>query len=114
MIVDIGGGTTEVAVMSMGGVVVSRSLRVAGDELDQSIVQYVRNKYNVLIGERVAEQIKWNIGSAFPLPVEKTVEVRGRNLVNGPAGVDRNLLGGSTRSAPTTCAGDRGNHQGCP
>ncbi len=83
MIVDIGGGTTEVAVMSMGGVVVSRSLRVAGDELDQSVVQYVRNKYNVLIGERVAEQIKWNIGSAFPLPVEKTVEVRGRNLVTG-------------------------------
>ena len=83
MIVDIGGGTTEVAVLSMGGVVVSRSLRVAGDEMDQDIVQYVRNKYNVLIGERVAEQIKWNIGSAFPLPVEKTIEVRGRNMVTG-------------------------------
>ncbi len=83
MIVDIGGGTTEVAVMSMGGVVVSRSLRVAGDEMDQDVVQYIRNKYNVLIGERVAEQIKWSIGSAFPLPVEKTVEVRGRNLVTG-------------------------------
>ena len=83
MIVDIGGGTTEVAVLSMNGVVVSRSLRVAGDELDSDIVQYVRNKYNILIGERVAEQIKWNIGSAFPLPVEKTVEVRGRNLVTG-------------------------------
>ncbi len=83
MIVDIGGGTTEVAVLSMGGVAVSRSLRVAGDEMDQDIVQYVRNKYNVLIGERVAEQVKWNIGSAFPLPVEKTVEVRGRNMVTG-------------------------------
>jgi len=83
MVVDIGGGTTEVAVMSMGGVVVSRSLRVAGDELDQAIVQYVRNKYNVLVGERVAEQVKWNIGSAFPLPIERTVEMRGRNLVNG-------------------------------
>jgi rod shape-determining protein MreB len=83
MIVDIGGGTTEVAVMSMGGVVVSRSLRVAGDEMDQDIVQYLRNKYNVLIGERVAEQIKWNIGSVFPLPIEKTVEIRGRNLVTG-------------------------------
>jgi rod shape-determining protein MreB len=83
MIVDIGGGTTEVAVLSMGGVVVSRSLRVAGDEMDQSIVQYIRNKYNVLIGERIAEQVKWNIGSAFPLPIEKTVEVRGRNLVTG-------------------------------
>ncbi|MGA2505418.1 MAG: rod shape-determining protein [Anaerolineales bacterium] len=83
MIVDIGGGTTEVAAISMGGVVVSRSLRVAGDEMDQDIVQYIRNKYNVLVGERVAEQIKWNIGSAFPLPVEKTVEARGRNLVTG-------------------------------
>lgn len=83
MIVDIGGGTTEVAVLSMGGVVVSRSLRVAGDEMDQDIVQYLRNKYNVLVGERVAEQVKWNIGSAFPLPVEKTAEVRGRNLVTG-------------------------------
>jgi rod shape-determining protein MreB len=83
MIVDIGGGTTEVAVLSMGGVVVSRSLRVAGDEMDQDIVQYLRNKYNILIGERVAEQVKWDIGSAFPLPVEKTVEVRGRNMVTG-------------------------------
>lgn len=83
MVVDIGGGTTEVAVLSMGGVVVSRSLRVAGDEMDQDIVQYVRNKYNVLIGERIAEQVKWQIGSAFPLPVERTMEVRGRNLVTG-------------------------------
>ncbi len=83
MIVDIGGGTTEVAVLSMGGVVVSRSLRVAGDEMDQDIVQYIRNKYNVLIGEGIAEQIKWNIGSAFPLPVEKMAEARGRNLVTG-------------------------------
>ncbi len=83
MIVDIGGGTTEVAVLSMGGVVVSRSLRVAGDEMDQDIVQYVRNKYNVLIGESIAEQIKWDLGSAFPLPVERTAEARGRNLVTG-------------------------------
>ena len=83
MIVDIGGGTTEVAVLSMGGVVVSRSLRVAGDEMDQDIVQYIRNKYNVLVGERIAEQVKWNIGSAFPLPVERMAEVRGRNLVTG-------------------------------
>ena len=71
------------AVLSLGGVVVSRSLRVAGDEMDQDIVQYLRNKYNLLIGERVAEQVKWNIGSAFPLPVEKTMEVRGRNMVTG-------------------------------
>ncbi len=83
MIVDIGGGTTEVAVISMGGVVVSRSLRVAGDELDQDIIQYIRNKYNLLIGERMVEQVKITIGSAYPLPNEKTFTVRGRNLVTG-------------------------------
>lgn len=83
MIADIGGGTSEVAILSMGGVVVSRSLRVAGDELDQDIVQYVRNKYNLLIGERMAEQVKMSIGSAYHLPEEKTMLVRGRNLVTG-------------------------------
>ncbi len=83
MVVDIGGGTTEVAVMSMSGIVASRSLRVAGDEMDQDIVQYLRNKYNLLVGESIAENIKINIGSAFPLPTEKTTEVRGRNLVTG-------------------------------
>lgn len=83
MVVDIGGGTTEVAVISMGGIVVSRSLRVAGDELDQDIALYVRNKYNLFIGERMAEQVKINIGSAFPLPSEKTMTIRGRNLVTG-------------------------------
>ena len=83
MVVDIGGGTTEVAVMSMSGVVASRSLRVAGDEMDQDIVQYVRNKYNLLVGEGMAEQVKWKIGSAYPLQPEKTMEVRGRNLVTG-------------------------------
>jgi rod shape-determining protein MreB len=83
MIVDIGGGTTEVAVFSMGGVVVSRSLRIAGDEMDQDILNYVRNKYNLLIGERMAERIKISLGSAFPLKEEKTMVVRGRNLVSG-------------------------------
>lgn len=83
MIVDIGGGTTEVAIISMGGVVVSRSLRVAGDELDQDIIQYIRNKYNLYIGERTAEQVKITIGSAYPLATEKTMTVRGRNLVTG-------------------------------
>jgi rod shape-determining protein MreB len=83
MIVDIGGGTTEVAVISMGGIVVSRSLRVAGDELDQDIILYIRNKYNLFIGERMAEQVKIAIGSAYPLPDEKTFPVRGRNLVTG-------------------------------
>jgi len=83
MILDIGGGTSEVAVISMGGIVVSRSLRVAGDEMDQDIVQYVRNKYNLLIGERMAEQAKIAIGSAYHLPQEKTMTLRGRNLVTG-------------------------------
>ncbi len=83
MVVDIGGGTSEVAIISMGGVVVSRSLRVAGDELDQDIITYIRNKYNLLIGERMAEQVKMSVGSAYPLPSEKTMRVRGRNLVTG-------------------------------
>jgi rod shape-determining protein MreB and related proteins len=83
MVVDIGGGTTEVALLSMGGIVVSRSLRVAGDELDQEIITYIRNKYNLFIGERMAEQVKMVVGSAYPLPTEKTMAVRGRNLVTG-------------------------------
>ena len=83
MIVDIGGGTTEVAIISMGGVVVSRSLRVAGDELDQDIVEYIRSKYNLFISERMAEKVKIAIGSAYPLKEEKTTYVRGRNLISG-------------------------------
>jgi rod shape-determining protein MreB len=83
MIVDIGGGTTELAVFSMDGIIVSRSLRVAGDEMDQDIAQYIRNKYNLFIGERMAEQVKISIGSAYPLPEEKTMMVRGRNLITG-------------------------------
>jgi rod shape-determining protein MreB len=83
MIVDIGGGTTEVAVLSMSGIVVSRSLRVAGDELDQDIALYMRNKYNLFIGERMSEQAKIGIGSAYPLKEEKMMVVRGRNLVTG-------------------------------
>ncbi len=83
MVVDIGGGTTEVAVLSMGGVVVARSLRVAGDELDEDIIQYMRNKYNLLIGQRMAERAKMEIGSAYHLPQEKTMTLRGRNLVTG-------------------------------
>lgn len=83
MIVDIGGGTSEIAVSSMGGIVVSRSLRVAGDEMDQDIIDYVRNKYSLFIGERMAEQIKWEIGSAYPFETEKTMQIKGRNLING-------------------------------
>lgn len=83
MIVDIGGGTTEVAIISTGRVVVSRSLRVAGDELDTDIINYIRNKYNLFIGERMAELVKFQVGSAYPLAEERTMSVRGRNLVTG-------------------------------
>jgi len=86
MIVDIGGGTTEVAAISMGEIVVSRSLRIAGDELDEDILQYIRKKYNLLIGDRMAEQIKISIGSAYPLPTELTFTARGRNLITGLPG----------------------------
>lgn len=83
MVVDIGGGTTEMAVFSLGGIVVSRSIRIAGDEMDEEIIRYAREKYNILIGERMAEEIKTTIGSAFPLPEEKTHPLRGRNLITG-------------------------------
>lgn len=83
MIVDIGGGTTEVAVISLGGVVVSRSIRIAGDEMDQEIIQYARQRHNLLIGERTAEEVKIAAGSAFPLPEERKVALRGRDLVTG-------------------------------
>ncbi|MCW5878764.1 MAG: rod shape-determining protein [Anaerolineales bacterium] len=83
VIVDIGGGTSEITVFSMGGVVANKSLRLAGDEMDRAVLQYIRTKYNVLIGERAAEQVKIKIGSAFPLPEEKVTSVRGRNLISG-------------------------------
>ncbi|MBI2861825.1 MAG: rod shape-determining protein [Chloroflexi bacterium] len=83
MIVDIGGGTTEVAVIALGGMVVSHSIRIAGDEMDQDIAQYAREHYNLLIGERTAEEVKIAAGSAFPLEEERTVVLRGRDLVTG-------------------------------
>ncbi len=83
MVVDIGGGTSEVAVISLGGIVTSVSLRVAGDYFDNAIIQYVRKNQNVLIGERTAEQIKMEIGSAYPLMEERAMEVNGRHLVTG-------------------------------
>ena len=83
MIVDIGGGTSEVAVISLGGIVTSRSVRMAGDEFDNAIVNYIRRKYNLLIGERTAENIKLEIGSAFPSEQESSMEIKGRNLLNG-------------------------------
>ncbi|MBN1259134.1 MAG: rod shape-determining protein [Anaerolineae bacterium] len=83
MIVDIGGGTTEVGVFALGGIVVSKSIRIAGDELDEDIVQYARQKYNLAISERMGERIKINIGSAYPLPEETIMAMRGRNLITG-------------------------------
>ncbi len=83
MIVDIGGGTTEVALISLSGIVYSRSVRVAGDELDEAIISYMKRAYNLMIGERTAEDIKIRIGSAAPLPKEMTMEVKGRDLVAG-------------------------------
>ncbi len=83
MVVDIGGGTTEVAVISLGGIVIAQSIRIGGDEFDEAIINHLRREYNVLIGERTSEEIKMSIGSAFPLPEELDAEVRGRDLVTG-------------------------------
>jgi rod shape-determining protein MreB len=83
MVVDIGGGTTEVAVISLGGIVTSRSVRVAGDEMDEAIIQYIKRMYNLMIGERTAEQAKVDIASALPLEKTETMEIRGRDLVSG-------------------------------
>ncbi|MBU3811376.1 MAG: rod shape-determining protein [Candidatus Niameybacter stercoravium] len=83
MVVDIGGGTTDVAVISLGGIVASRSLRIAGDEFDEYIVSYIKKEYNLMIGERTAEQIKLTIGAAYPTGENNTMEIRGRDLVTG-------------------------------
>src|ERR1700743_1192329 len=80
MIVDIGGGTTDIAVISLSGIVYSRAVRVAGNELDESIIQYIKRKYNLLIGERTAESIKIELGSAWPMEEPMTAEIKGRNL----------------------------------
>jgi rod shape-determining protein MreB len=89
MIIDIGGGTTEVAIISMSGIVYSKSIRIAGDEMDEAIINYIKRKYNLLIGERTAEDIKINIGSAYPLEKRMTMEVKGRDLV---AGIPKTLV----------------------
>ena len=88
MIVDIGGGTTDIAVISLAGIVYSKAVRVAGNEMDEAIIQYIKKQYNLLIGERTAEQIKIEIGSAFPLEERMTMDIKGRDLV---AGVPRTL-----------------------
>ncbi len=83
MIVDVGGGTTDIAVISLGGIVYSNAVRVAGNEMDEAIVEYIKKTYNLLIGERTAEQIKIEIGSAFPLEERMTMEIKGRHLIEG-------------------------------
>jgi rod shape-determining protein MreB len=83
MVVDIGGGTTDVAVISLSGIVYSRSVRVAGNEMDDAIMQFLKKKYNLLVGERTAEQIKIQVGSAFPLDKPISMEIKGRNLIEG-------------------------------
>src|SRR6478736_4773195 len=83
MVVDIGGGTSEVAVISLGGIVVSQSIRIGGDELDEAIINYVKREYKLMIGQQTAEEVKLEIGSAFPLAEEMQAEIRGRDLVSG-------------------------------
>jgi len=83
MVIDIGGGTTDVAVISLGGIVVAQSIRVAGNKLDEAIIRYIRRQYNLMIGERTAEEIKIKIGSAYRLEAELVMEIRGRDLING-------------------------------
>ena len=89
LIIDIGGGTTEVAIISMSGIVFSKSVRIAGDEMNEAIINYIKKKYNLLIGERTAEEVKINIGSAFPMEKSMTMEVKGRDLV---AGIPKTLV----------------------
>ncbi|AMA72122.1 MULTISPECIES: rod shape-determining protein [Aneurinibacillus] len=83
MVVDIGGGTTEVAIISLGGIVTSKSIRVAGDEMDEAIIQYIKKKYNLMIGERTAETLKMEIGSAIPPEQPEKMDIRGRDLISG-------------------------------
>ncbi len=83
MIVDIGGGTTEVAIISLGGIVTAKSLRVAGDDFDQAIISYIKKEYSLMVGERTAEKVKLELGSAYDLGEENTMEIRGRDLITG-------------------------------
>ena len=83
MIVDIGGGTTDIAVISLAGIVYSKAVRVAGNEMDEAIIQYIKKTYNLLIGERTSEQIKMELGSAYPLEERMTMEIKGRHLIEG-------------------------------
>ena len=95
MIVDIGGGTTEVAVISLSGIVTSRSIRIAGDEIDEAVTSYIRRAYSLYIGDRTAEEVKLQIGSAFPLAEELKMTVRGPRLDNGASPRKRYLVRGN-------------------
>jgi len=83
MIVDIGGGTTDIAVISLAGIVYSKAIRIAGNEMDDAIIQYIKKTYNLLIGERTSEQIKMELGSGYPLDERLTMEIKGRHLIEG-------------------------------
>ena len=107
MIVDIGGGTTEVAVISLGGIVVSQSLRVGGDEMDEAIVNHIKKDYKLLVGQQTAEEIKLEVGSAHPMAEEMQAEVRGRDMLTGPAEDRDHLLGGDPPRARRAGLADR-------
>ncbi len=107
MVVDIGGGTTDVAVISLSGIVYSRSVRVAGNEMDDAVMQYLKRKYNLLIGERTAEAIKMEVGSAYPLDKPLTMEIKGRNLIEG---VPRTITIDDSEIREALC-GVRGHHR---
>ena len=83
MVVDVGGGTSEVAILSLGGIVTSKSVRIGGNELDDAIIQYIKKEYSLMIGERTAEEIKISIGSAYPMEEEQELDIKGRDLVSG-------------------------------
>ena len=107
MVIDIGGGTTEIAVIALSGIVSDTSIRTGGDELDMAIVQSMRKNYNLLIGESTAEQIKIQIGSAYPVGDEREMEVKGRDLVSGIPKTRAHSLGGDSRCGPGADSADR-------
>ena len=112
MIVDIGGGTTEVAVISLGGIVASQSVRVGGDELDDAIVQFIKKEYSLAVGERTAEEVKIALGSAWPLEEELHAEIRGRDLVTGLPEDDRHHHRGDPRGDGGAGVGHRRRGEG--
>ena len=112
MVVDIGGGTTEVAVISLGGIVVSQSIRVGGDEMDEAITNHLRKEYKLLIGQQTAEEVKLEIGSAWPLPEEVQAEVRGRDMLSGSAENGRHRVGRREAGARRAGLADPRRHSG--